>query len=362
VSFVSRTLLSRLLSRQPLRASEHRDEEGAVLLSDIEGFTAMVERFSQPGAAGVEAIASALNGYLADVVEIVNRYAGDVIAIAGDSVLCFWKATGDLSLEEACAHAGQAALAIQSALHERETAHDLFFRTRIGIGSGPVTLSFVGGFNGRWECLLSGPALDAAVNAERIASAGEVILAHGAAALLDPFGCHESARQGHRRLLTMAIPPPSLPPPTQEAGATQDVLAPFLPRALLSRLDLPSATWLPEFRLVTLFLATVTTHSAESALCTGPLIASFFAFRRWSRSLAAQPRWISMPRALCYSGCGDCPRRHMKMMPCWRWRQLGRCMSMPRESSACRLELLQVVCSAVPLVLVVVANTLCVAR
>jgi class 3 adenylate cyclase len=270
VSFVSRTLLSRLLSRQPLRASEHRDEEGAVLLSDIEGFTAMVERFSQPGAAGVEAIASALNGYLADVVEIVNRYAGDVIAIAGDSVLCFWKATGDLSLEEACAHAGQAALAIQSALHERETAHDLFFRTRIGIGSGPVTLSFVGGFNGRWECLLSGPALDAAVNAERIASAGEVILAHGAAALLDPFGCHESARQGHRRLLTMAIPPPSLPPPTQEAGATQDVLAPFLPRALLSRLDLPSATWLPEFRLVTLFLATVTTHSAESALCTGP--------------------------------------------------------------------------------------------
>jgi len=255
-----------------------------VLLSDIQGFTSMVEAFQQRSAAGVEEVTSALNGYVAVVVETVDRFGGDVIAIAGDSFLCYWSAVTDLTLDEAAVRSCQAGLAIQAALHDREAAHNIRFRTRIGIGAGPVLVAFVGGAGGKWECLLSGGALDAAVRAEALAEPGAVILSPQARQEIRLHGRVVAAAEDHGLLEAIDLPPPPLPPPQPSALATPNAierLQPYVPRAVQHRMALPSARWLLEFRPVTLFLASVppisstTASLAESLAHTHALIHTF---------------------------------------------------------------------------------------
>jgi class 3 adenylate cyclase len=254
-SFVSRTLRARLAERLPLTEPELREHDGAVLLSDIQGFTRMVEQFSRRGPTGLEDVTWALNGYFADVVETVQRLGGDVIAIAGDSFLCLWTAEGDISLEEATMRAGQAALSIQAVLHDREAMPGMHFRTRIGIGCGPVKLTFVGGAAGQWQCLLRGSAYKAAVRAESLAEPGQVILSPLACETVRSCGGLLVQADAHGRLEQISWPTPPLPPLLPPVDPER--LLPCVPAAVLHRIDLPSPEWLAEFRLVSLFLATV---------------------------------------------------------------------------------------------------------
>ena len=146
-----RVLIDRLTSGPPLAAPEARETSGAVLLSDIKGFTALVEDFAARGRIGLEELTWILNGYVGDVVDAVEAHGGDILSIAGDAFLCYWPTSKDVDLELAVMRAAHAATSIQRAVHDRPAGDNRRIVTRIGIGAGDLLLGYVGGVGGRWD-------------------------------------------------------------------------------------------------------------------------------------------------------------------------------------------------------------------
>ncbi len=253
-SYLPRTLVDRLVDGRPLSAPEVRSGAGAVFLSDIQGFTSLVESFAARGRSGLEEITWLLNEYVADVVDAVETHGGDVVSIAGDAFLCYWPAStaGDAVVVTTCA--AQAALAIQSAIGRRSADR---FPTRIGIGYGELQLGLVGGLDGRWELIASGAAIGDVTAAERRASAGTVLVSEAAWRHL--AGRADGRADGSGTVLTRVVDPVIPRPRTARASIDQDeaLLRPFVPPAVLDRLVSPNADWLAESRVVTVVLADI---------------------------------------------------------------------------------------------------------
>ena len=70
-SYVSRLLAGRLASEGPIAQFEATTLRAALLLTDIVGFTAYVERVSSSRRTGIEDLARAFDGYFSDLVGIV---------------------------------------------------------------------------------------------------------------------------------------------------------------------------------------------------------------------------------------------------------------------------------------------------
>lgn len=60
---------------------------GSLLLSDISGFTYMCEVLSKFGKAGTEKITHILNDYFGKMIEISNKFDGDILKFGGDALL-----------------------------------------------------------------------------------------------------------------------------------------------------------------------------------------------------------------------------------------------------------------------------------
>ncbi|MEQ1866977.1 MAG: adenylate/guanylate cyclase domain-containing protein, partial [Micropepsaceae bacterium] len=263
-SYVSRLLLARLASDKPFYGPEATRRPAAVLLSDIEGSTALVESFTRSGRSGLEEITWALNGYFSDLVDLVYAHGGDVLYIAGDAFLCYWPCEEEEDLPDAILRAAQAGLAIQTALHGRMAGKEKAFSTRIGIGSGEIAEAFLGGAGGRWQLVATGSALQDVIKAEKHASGGEVVVSPAAWKAIagrcegqpqsDAFVKLESIRHPPARAL--------LPFPPQLKDT--NVLRPFVPEAVLDRLLVPQAEWLAERRNVTVLLADLPTSAVDT--------------------------------------------------------------------------------------------------
>src|SRR5262249_6364832 len=171
--YLPRTLLRRLAASDPLDHPEARSTAGAVLLSDIEGFTALVERYSSAGRQGLEELTWLLNQYIADVVGAVEALGGDVLSIAGDAFLCHWPASSPDTVRDAVLLAARAGVGIQRALHERQRKQ---LATRIGVGVGELVVGYAGGIEGRWEVVVSGDALTDVTTVEKAATPGSVLI------------------------------------------------------------------------------------------------------------------------------------------------------------------------------------------
>ena len=136
-SFVSSLLAERLASGAPLEQAETVRVQGALMLTDIEGWTARVQQLSGTGPEGLDELGRAMNSYAIDLAEIVYGYGGDVLAIAGDAFLCCWLARNQQGLAAASTLAAQAALAFQ-ATEDRHSPSGRHMRTRIGIAARRV--------------------------------------------------------------------------------------------------------------------------------------------------------------------------------------------------------------------------------
>ena len=64
--------------------------QGIILFADVSGFTEMCQKYSGNIQRGVNQLATALNDYMASIVEAVLREKGDVYKFAGDAVLGLW--------------------------------------------------------------------------------------------------------------------------------------------------------------------------------------------------------------------------------------------------------------------------------
>ena len=244
-------LLRRLARPEPLTMERH-PLWGAVLLSDVESFTAQVERLARPGAGGLEHVISGFNRYFCMVVDAVNDHGGDVLETFGDSFLCFWPAADQRELADATALAAQAALAILEAIGEPQSSP---WRTRIGIAAGQMDLGIIGGVRARWQVTPRGPAVADVVGCERAAVAGTILLSPQAAALLDGRAALRGLPDGRselERVLEPATPPARAEPGPQDISPER--LEPMIP-APVRRWGGADHAWLADFRRVNVVMA-----------------------------------------------------------------------------------------------------------
>lgn len=276
-SYVPNIILRRIVKNpDPITAPTFESFPAAVLYADITGFTAMTERLeSIPHAelgAGAEAVTNAINAYFARFIEVLVEHGGDIVKFTGDGVLAIWATETNLpavqiasTLRDAIRRASQCGLAVQQALENYQTADGIPLSMRIGIGAGDVYIVHLGGVFNRWEVLVGGDPVVQSHAAEGKANPGEVILSPHAYRLTRTFAngtplTFERAEEGEQPssegvgLLLKAILdplPPRALPEIKLAPHMEPALRPYIPAAILTRLDAGQSAWLSELRRVT---------------------------------------------------------------------------------------------------------------
>jgi class 3 adenylate cyclase/tetratricopeptide (TPR) repeat protein len=153
---------------------------GTVVFADVTGFTPMTEKLSKRGKVGAEELTDILNDIFGRLLSVAGVHGGDLLKFGGDALLLFF--TGNEHVERACA----AACAMQSALRPfrrfRSEAGPLSLTMSVGIATGSCHLFLVG--DSHRELMVSGPVFSRAVELERDAGSGDVLLSDDVAALL----------------------------------------------------------------------------------------------------------------------------------------------------------------------------------
>jgi hypothetical protein len=114
----------------------------------------MSSAYSKKGANGLDDLHQLVSEFVSKLVEIVCSFEGDVIAFAGDAIICVFdeSAGGAVVRAVLCAQA----LITASSLFEM-SKHPL--RSHIGLSYGDMSLATLGGVGTHWVYLLNGPCL-----------------------------------------------------------------------------------------------------------------------------------------------------------------------------------------------------------
>lgn len=255
ISFLPRLLLTRLELEPPIHDFEVTTTQGVLLLSDIQQFTSIVERYSHKGQAGLEQLTWLLNSYFKNLVDVVIKHGGDVLYVAGDAFLCHWP-MDVTSGTEPILRAASCALEIQKTLRIRAGEEDDAMATRIGVSSGELLISYLGGHKGRWELVVSGAALDEVVEAEAESKIGGVLLGPTAWQDVREYCVGIQTSSGGAVLKQVRTQIDAMPQKQVRLDDALD-LQPFIPSAVADRLDIPESEWLAESRTVSVVLASL---------------------------------------------------------------------------------------------------------
>jgi class 3 adenylate cyclase/tetratricopeptide (TPR) repeat protein len=247
-SFLPERLVQRLVEEPEGAGRPHADRMvGALLLADISGFTAIAERLARRGPGGAEELRGLLDGAFQPLLELIAGTGGDVLKFAGDALLACWPANGpdrERGLAGATAAAAGCAEAMQAALGRFAAARRLPLALRIGVGAGEVVVLDVGGERERRELLVAGAAVPQTTGAAERALPGRVVLSEAAADLAE------------RALPGSVAPAPGAPPVAAAGvGVPGDLVAPYLPRAMLASMVAGHEEWMAELRQITVVFA-----------------------------------------------------------------------------------------------------------
>ncbi len=229
---------------------------GAVLLTDIAGFTTLTEGMDGAGPKGVEELSRLLNAYFTELIGLIEAHGGLVMKFAGDALMAVWPAGAD-PLAATAHRAAQCALFIQRQMHARRVTGDVMLAMRVGLGAGEVRQMVLGGVGERWASRLAGPAMGDARAAIVLAAPGGVALAPRVVALLGAGTKVTALAGGGARLEAVAplairpLPPAGAEPPGVAA------LFPHVPAAVRDRIVAGQAGWLAEFRRVSVLFINV---------------------------------------------------------------------------------------------------------
>jgi class 3 adenylate cyclase/tetratricopeptide (TPR) repeat protein len=224
--------------------------EGAVLFTDIAGFTTLTEQMDEAGPAGVEELSRLLNVYFTDLISLVEAHGGLVLKFAGDALMAVWKARDGL-LPETAHRVGQCALLIQKKMGAYRATDDVTLSMRVSIGAGAVNHMVLGGTADRWTSRLGGAAMAEARKVISLAKPGEAVLAPEAARLLASVAKTSPRGPGAVQLVSISpIAAQALQPP---AASFENVgsLLPHVPFPVRGRVLAGQAGWIAEFRRVT---------------------------------------------------------------------------------------------------------------
>jgi adenylate cyclase len=152
------------------------NREISVLFADLEGFTPFSESHEP------EDVARVLNEYFAVAVPAVKTpYGGEIDRIIGDALMVTFNKRGDQ--HDHAQRAGGAGLALQSATSRLAEEHPDWPRFRVGINSGPVSVSLLGAAGGRTHTIV-GDTVNIASRIEGQAPVGGVAIGPDTKALL----------------------------------------------------------------------------------------------------------------------------------------------------------------------------------
>eukprot|EP01032_Pedospumella_encystans_P015281 gene15281-17488_t len=167
---------------------------GVCLLVDISGFTKLSGDYCEQGKSGIDSLQLATNGFMGRLVEIIYSFGGDIIKFAGDAIVCVFSADfvsnigakvlrrsicGFESFKINFDDIGNSSFEPDSGFNLVKTesvSADVILRVmhcarvlrevqtdkltvHVALSCGEMCFGILGGFENRWECLISGPCI-----------------------------------------------------------------------------------------------------------------------------------------------------------------------------------------------------------
>lgn len=229
--------------------------QGTFLFADVSGFTALTEMLAAQGEAqGRESLNQIMNQLFAAVLDPMIASGGDLLIFAGDAVLAYFPAQVDTAdLPQAIRTALRMQRAIAPFANLQTPFGNCNLRMRMGLERGEAYAGVVGHAQ-RMELLVSGPATQAAMQAEGQAAAGQVCLGPRARELAkhkfrldgaqvaddfgDDLGAFEMMPPTRRRggAVLLGKSPEEILPALESNLARLERLAPFVPEDMLRAL------------------------------------------------------------------------------------------------------------------------------
>lgn len=207
------TTLVKLLQQQLQHSSDVRVSKmvffGTCMLADISGFTLMSAAFSKIGAEGLEVLHRITNDLVGKIVEIVYSCGGDVIAFAGDAIICvfedaYFTSSGHSDESSNISQrrlsfstdndSGVKALLCAEEITKRvpllfdftEIAKDVpelrrpetpfQLKTHVAMSHGEMSLGALGGVENKWVFLLNGQCVSELGGCIHDAGTGEIVI------------------------------------------------------------------------------------------------------------------------------------------------------------------------------------------
>ena len=124
---------------------------GVCMSIDVLGFLPHVSRYISHGEDGLGDIKSATTQFVANVVNKVYQYGGDVVEIAGPTLMCVFlpPKAGHHGNSRACMHAIECAWELKDVV-----LGDGDLSLRIGLSSGEVSVGLLGGHANNWRLVV----------------------------------------------------------------------------------------------------------------------------------------------------------------------------------------------------------------
>ncbi len=169
--FVPQKILSALFIDTRPRIYEALD--AVLLFADISGFTALTEKIATMGKEGSEEVTKIINQFFEPLIEIINKWGGDIYRFGGDAILSFFPCgEGRLSAATRAVSAAREAIAFVKEHKTTKTQVGVFkINMHIGITEGTVFFKDL-----KSDFFLAGRAANTLMEIADKASAGEIIV------------------------------------------------------------------------------------------------------------------------------------------------------------------------------------------
>jgi len=169
---------------------------GVCLLVDISGFTKLSGQFCDQGKAGIDDLQLATNGFMGQLVDIIYSFGGDIIKFAGDAIICVFSAEykqvarnrplrkssmgnfsgakewqrsfgvertpsfkGPMSINTPSSVSAEVVLRVMHCAKLLTEVQTDKLTVHVAVSCGEMCFGILGGFENRWECLISGPCI-----------------------------------------------------------------------------------------------------------------------------------------------------------------------------------------------------------
>ena len=271
-SYVPKLIQNRvILDPAPIESPVAEELQAAILFADISGFTLLTERLAEKGPSGVETLASILNEYFGQLIDIIHAYGGDVVKFAGDAVIAVWPIISDLPVDNGVSEISRAdqwqwtmrAAECAIEVHKRLTNYrveNANLYLKLAISTGKISSSHVGGVFNRWEFLITGTPLVELGIANQLANAGDILITPSAWKLIRndcngetmEFELKDAIAQGGR-IKSLNKPSSIFSTPKKQIipEGVENSLRPYIPGAVINRLTAGQSSWIAELRRVT---------------------------------------------------------------------------------------------------------------